>query len=369
MAARYGVDAQGREVSTHPGHAVFRQEVAAKLGEAIVTKRENLSIPELTKRLSTLKAIAQKDPLNIEFPDSFKDVNLWKTEHPMGWFRGDGDQAGNHIRQITSRSDDKAADNLTEFSLQMREWGQWLQQSFENSQDDRQKELGRIVFAGGDDFLGVFYADPSPQKAVNWLCSFKEDVWHKGKNGQPDRKPLTPSIGFVWASPQVPQRDILQHCEVAERRAKDGGRDRVCLRILFSSGTHLDWLCPWWLLPKIVKGYRNPYGDSDWIAFHKDVATLKARHAFQDNHRIALGLFNLYFAEPEDSNRKPLLPTDPDKLFGDKSPLWNQPGDPDAQAGILPDDLKKKPLDQKQTAFNQWVMSLAEVGFHLFNKN
>ena len=197
LSTRYDIVPQGREVSGHPDHAVFRQELADKLGEAIVTKREHLSIPELTKRLSTLKAIAK--PLKITFPASFRDVNLWKTEHPMGWFRGDGDQAGQHIRQITAGYDDKVATtNLHRFSSKMREWGQWLQTAFEEPQDQKPRGLGRIVFAGGDDFLGVFYADPSPEKAVDWLCSFKEDVWHKGKNGQADRKPLTPSIGFVW---------------------------------------------------------------------------------------------------------------------------------------------------------------------------
>ncbi|NJL48290.1 MAG: CRISPR-associated protein [Leptolyngbyaceae cyanobacterium SM2_5_2] len=256
LARHYGVEDQS-------GNKDFdlRQELAKKLGEAIVTPREQLSIPELAKRLFTLRAVAQcipsrdrtkdKDPLVEELPESFKDVNLWKTDLPMGWFRGDGDRAGQHIRDITQDPDQTvAAKHLSDFSRQMRQWGKWLKDSFDQKQ-------GRIVFAGGDDFLGVFHPAEKPTAAIQWLCCFKENVWHRGDGGEEDIKPVTPSVGFVWASSQVPQRDILQHCELAEQSAKQNGRDRVCLRVLFSSGTHLEWACPWWLLPKIVRGYRD----------------------------------------------------------------------------------------------------------------
>ena len=55
-------------------------------------------------------------------------------------------------------------------------------------------------------------------------------------------------MGFVWAGSQVPQRDILQHCHEAEKSAKNKGRARIAFRILFNSGNHLEWVCPWWVL-------------------------------------------------------------------------------------------------------------------------
>jgi CRISPR-associated protein Cmr2 len=57
-------------------------------------------------------------------------------------------------------------------------------------------------------------------------------------------------VGFVWAGNQVPQRDVLQHCHLAETSAKSTGRDRIAFRILFNSGNYLEWVCPWWLLDK-----------------------------------------------------------------------------------------------------------------------
>ncbi len=373
LAERYGVqfpETNGADDET------LRTALAQKLGEAIVTPREQLSIPELTKRLFTLRAVAGEipdraqqpgsDSLLEELPKSFRDVNLWNTDLPMGWFRGDGDRAGQYIRQITQDPDQTvAAQNLSAFSHQMRQWGQWLKDSF----DQQGQGQGRIIFAGGDDFLGVFHPAENPTEAMEWLCRFKENIWHRGEDGRADPKPVTPSVGFVWASPQVPQRDILQHCELAEQTAKHRGRDRVCLRVLFSSGSHLEWTCPWWLLPKIVRGYcdrdRQPQRPQNWTHLYNDVAVLKARHGFRGNHQVALGLFNLYFVDPD--TRTSLLPEEASALFAADSPLWTQGQAPDPQNGILSDELTTASLDQQQAAFNAWFIALAEVGFHLFN--
>lgn len=373
LARRYEVGLPGTEAADHPEHSTLKKKLAEALGKAIVTHREQLSIPELIKRLFTLRAVARNipdlarqhgdDSLLMELPKSFKDVNLWKTDLPMGWFRGDGDRAGQHIRCITTQDPATAAQNLSGFSNQMRQWGKWLKDSFDQNQ-------GRIVFAGGDDFLGVFHPAEKPSEAIEWLCSFKENVWHRDETGKEDIKPVTPSVGFVWASSQVPQRDILQHCELAEQTAKQSGRDRVCLRVLFSSGTYLEWTCPWWLLPKIVGGYcdrnaRSPHRPhpkhQNWTHIYNDVATLKARHGFRGNHQVALALFNLYFVDPD--NGETLLDDNPETLFAENSILWTQK----PQSGILSDDLKGACLEKQQAAFNAWVIALAEVGFHLFN--
>ena len=365
LLERYPVDLQQRPPE-YPEQDFIRAELAKSLGEAIIAEREQLSIPELTKRLSTLSAVAQDDRIKREIPASFRSVNLWETDRPMGWFQGDGDRVGQHMRHIT-KNPSTAPGHLKKLSTQMRGWVQWLMQDFD-------QRHGRIIFAGGDDFLGVFYPSETPTHAINWLCDFKECVWHEGETDPAKRKPVTPSVGFVWASPQIPQRDVLQHCERAERKAKDSGRDRVCLRVLFASGNYVDWTCPWWFLPKVVLGYRDRNQQRDWTHFYKDVAALEARHAFDNNHQIALALFNLFFTDPQ--TQAPLLPTQPNDLFKTESPLWTQPGTPEPRTGLLNDTLKHRPLDQQkafnhldqqQKAFNRWVITLAKVGFQLFN--
>ena len=356
LATRYNIDPRQREQPDHPEHQSFRQELAQNLGEAIITNREQLSILELTKRLFTLKAVVQTLPdseqLQKELPDSFSDVNLWKTDQPMGWFRGDGDQAGQYIRKITHGED--AVEQFHHFSHQMRQWGKSLKQTFD-------QRLGRIIFAGGDDFLGVFYPSKNPTAAIDWICNFKESVWHMGKDNQPDRKPITPSLGFVWASPQVPQRDVLQHCELAERTAKENGRDRVCLRILFSNATYLEWICPWWLLEAGFLGnYRDRNGGQNWTHIYNDVAVLEARHAFEgDQIDVAIALFAIYF------------PNFVNQIHQDDQ-WWNRDDDAGIRtfSGILGDrenyetngDLE---ILKVYRALSDWLIDLAKVGFHL----
>ncbi|OCY12373.1 MAG: hypothetical protein BEV12_02340 [Microcystis aeruginosa CACIAM 03] len=61
---------------------------------------------------------------------------------------------------------------IRDFSEIMRQWGQQFQRNF------NQTELGRIIYAGGDDFLGIVYNSqfPDPQldsieidRVLHWL--------------------------------------------------------------------------------------------------------------------------------------------------------------------------------------------------------
>ncbi len=123
---------------------------------------ERLNIPELTKRLITLPHIARS--LGVELPEElrqrgFRDLIRRPQDNPAsvgqktGWFMGDGDKVGDYLKDLGS--DQKIRD----FSEIMRQWGQKFQRDF------NQTELGRIIYAGGDDFLGIVYNSqfPDPQ--------------------------------------------------------------------------------------------------------------------------------------------------------------------------------------------------------------
>ncbi|NJL48289.1 MAG: hypothetical protein HC929_13415 [Leptolyngbyaceae cyanobacterium SM2_5_2] len=82
-------------------------------------------------------------------------------------------------------------------------------------------------------------------------------------------------------------------------------------------------------------------------------------------------MFNLYFVDVVDpdtgvdpASRKALLPEDASALFAANSPLWPQ----GEHSGILPEELKDACLKKQQESFNDWVVALAKVGFHLFNE-
>ncbi|MEA5495909.1 Cas10/Cmr2 second palm domain-containing protein [Limnoraphis robusta] len=245
----------------------FYEKLSLVLGESFIDIREQLSIPELIKRLITHEMIANRlkeklPQLEIEDhsdqitqiakelnPVSFKDLNRLKDsedeqKYKTGWFLGDGDGAAKYFKQIGKQGIEAEEKGTQSFSQEMREWGKQLR----DQQAEYLDHKGRMVYAGGDDFLGVLYKveEPiSPLECFQWFYQFKSQVWH-----QPKRKIITASVGFVWAGAQVPQRDILQHCHLAEKSAKSGGRDRIAFRILFNSGNYLEWVCPWWMLDK-----------------------------------------------------------------------------------------------------------------------
>ena len=363
----------------------FYLQLSEAASASIITPREQLSIPELVKRLITHTDIADK-LYAIETPSTFRGLSRWQDDETAdedresdrqeagrwtGWFQGDGDKAGDYL---------KAGSEATRyrFSRNMRQWGLDLKNHLPKANQLREvtdadsgntlRTLdadGRIIYAGGDDFLGVLYRNRPhlPLTAIEclrWFYRFKSDIWNHGE-------PITPSVGFVWAGHQVPQREILQQCYQAERAAKEGGRDRLAIRIVFNSGNRLQWICPWWFLESVIEGYRDRdgvyQGDAsqsrkapNWTHLYNDVAVLASRHAFRGQTDVALGLFELYFG---DENRALLEQHLWDRKDDERTGiLGNTPvDDPDPSTAQMPDKL-----------LNDWIVSLAEVGFHLCAK-
>ncbi len=228
-----------------------------------IAANERLSIPELVKRLVTWPKLAQQIGMT-KLDEGFKDI-VREPGHWTGWFMGDGDKVGDNLKTLTNGAE------MKRFSTAMREWGR----DFKNNFDDR---LGRVIYAGGDDFLGVLYSDckDTPvlaHTAFDWLQTFPAQ-W------QTHNQPINVSVGFIWAGNRVPQRDILQHCREAEKLAKSQGRDRVTIRVVFNSGQLVQWTCPWDYLD-ILERYRDRDGKQNWTHVYNDWATLKARHAIR----------------------------------------------------------------------------------------
>lgn len=256
---------------------------------------EWLSLPELVKRLVTHHQVAKRiDKQQSLYAKSFREMLRSKDKEQgggywTGWFMGDGDQVGKHLQGL------KTSEEIQIFSRTLRTWGRQFQKDF---------KLGRVVYAGGDDFLGVIYGtQKEPQKdgaeAIKFLLEVSEK-WKLGDLG------INLSMGFVWAGHSVPQRDVLQHCREAEKRAKSLGRERITIRILFNNGQFVQWTTPWQHL-EWVEDYRDRDGkvgkDAKWSHVYSDLAQLKARHAISPktaqraDDAIALALLGLYFGE------------------------------------------------------------------------
>ncbi|MGH8001365.1 MAG: Cas10/Cmr2 second palm domain-containing protein, partial [Brasilonema sp.] len=262
-------------------------ERSKEYGESFIDSDEELSVPELIKRLITHNVIADKltERLKQAFgnngvilknlaqqikqlsedlkPTRFTDLSrlnnnertgeqIKQDKFWTGWFQGDGDKAGEYLKSFANK--DTEAEEITKFSTEMREWGDYFKKLLES------KTIAnwRVVYAGGDDFLGVFYDRKHAVDCVNFFSRFKTDTWNEGKVKSEEKKKITVSVGFVWTFPDIPQRDVLQHCREAEKSAKSNGRDRIAFRVLFNNGNYLEWVCPWWLLEAgLLSSYRD----------------------------------------------------------------------------------------------------------------
>lgn len=292
-----------------------------------IAVNERLSIPELVKRLITYDKIDADRPedekLNVvklkkrkedpEFKDIYREAGYW-----TGWFMGDGDKVGDKLKQLASRCSnnkeqrDQALHRFTEI---MRIWGR----NFKENPDLFTNCKGQVIYAGGDDFLGILYSEEGqdkeepdkvkPIEAWHWLQQLPVE-WKQLQDDLKNELDLnfTYSVGFVWAGHSVPQRDILQHCREAEKRAKSLGRDRVTIRVVFNSGQYVQWTCPWDYLDVLNK-YCDRNGktgaQANWNHIYHDWQTLKSRKAIQlkagkeqpVNKVIAMKIFDFYFDE------------------------------------------------------------------------
>ncbi|MEG4202857.1 type III-B CRISPR-associated protein Cas10/Cmr2 [Microcoleus sp. Pol7_A1] len=334
------------------------------IGGKFIAPGERLSIPELVKRLVTLPYLAKKIGMK-ELDEGFKDINR-EAGYWTGWFMGDGDEVGKKLKELATRSlnnEENRERDLECFTELMRQWGK----EFKENKDLFSQGKGRVIYAGGDDFIGVLYSEQTysqekpekvkPIEALNWLLTL-EDRWNKHQNiikiKQEFNLDLTYSVGFVWAGHQVPQRDILQHCREAEKRAKSLGRNRVTIRVVFNSGQLIEWTCPWDYL-HVLRNYRDRDGNTgnqaNWTHIYNDWAELKARHAVSlketkenINADIALRVFDLYFKD-RSSRIDRLKAVDRDYLKNNCKPITGK--------------------DYSQVAFIEWIDGLVKVGWQL----
>jgi CRISPR-associated protein Cmr2 len=288
--------------------SVLESNPAELIGK-FLAPNERLSIPELAKRLVTRPDIARQIGIS-ELDRSFTEIHRNTrdgTGQWTGWFMGDGDRIGETLKTIAAT--ETGDQDLKSFSDAMRQWGQQFVQQFPTN-------LGRVVYAGGDDFLGVLYgATPeqpiAPHQALHWLKQLNIQWQTLNQQTETLRQranlpPITLSVGFVWASPDVPQREILQQGRKAQKRAKHLGRDRLALCVLFNSGRFVQWTCRWHDL-EILEKYCDRDGklyhqSPNWGHIFTDWAELKARHAILTNvsesfidDNVALELFDIYF--------------------------------------------------------------------------
>jgi CRISPR-associated protein Cmr2 len=217
----------------------------------------------------------------------------------------DGDEVGKYLEKQAKEDPEAEATALKSFSDAMRRWAEGLY----NRVPQLTSEKGTVVYAGGDDLLGALHDRPDPEGSgiaepmgakdlLEWLKQFP-DLWKEHK------QEITVSMGLVYTGGKVPQREALQQVRLAEASAKAHRRNRFALRLLFSGGQAIEWVCPWNELPRVLAGYRDrdkrEGGEAHWGHLATDVATLKARRSLGGDgpaaKAVAEALWQIYFPE------------------------------------------------------------------------
>jgi CRISPR-associated protein Cmr2 len=274
------------------------------LGEAFAEVNEEISLLELVKRLITYDQILKEafvlgnakpdaEVLLKGFAGLSTRQNLQGNQRPESiiWFMADGDRISKHLQKLATekRGQGEKGDELAhrEFSSSMRQWATGLYTDvpacMTTPSTATAKPKATLVYAGGDDVLGALHESTPGARDLH-----VEDLWHWvmqfpvlwAKNNQPT---LSISMGLVWAEANVPQREALQHARDAEASAKARGRDRFALRLLYPSGNHLQWTCPWpWIQP-ILQHYRDREGrqsrSGTWRHLADDLVWLQERQS------------------------------------------------------------------------------------------
>ena len=232
------------------------------------------------------------------------------------WFVADGDHVGEHLERLAGGDPQKEAQVLSGFSASMRSWAEALY----NRTPEAMNGKATVIYAGGDDLLGALHALGEEEDASGssrkvalsssdlflWIEQVFPSLWKQNPEANRSEHRLTLSMGLVWATGRVPQREVLQHAREAEARAKDLGRDRFALRLLFPGGQHLEWVCPWDLCSRVRTAYRDREQRSgpqaSWKHLAEDVLWLKSRTpGLRLRESVALSLWRAYFPDLGDS--------------------------------------------------------------------
>ncbi len=302
-----------REISFGEADAEAKSFIAAlasRFGEAFAGEGEQPSLPELVKRLVTYPDVAK-----VAFPAEAADkvrsqrFNAIANSEQIGWFMADGDGVGDYLKEQAKGDAAQEAIELQSFSKALGTWAEGLYKKVPDIQHMHGKAT--VVYAGGDDLLGALHGRPDasdqnleaklmPMDLFQWLKTFPA-LW--GEHGQG----ISVSMGLVWTTDKVPQREALQQVREAESSAKRGGKDRFALKLLFSGGQSIEWVCPWALLPQLLEGYRDRRGrkgeadGADWGHLATDVESLHGRRALgtkqdpESGEAVAQALWDIYF--------------------------------------------------------------------------
>lgn len=166
----------------------------------------------------------------------------------------DGDHIGSAIKHADQKKLEQISGQMATFSSQIAA-----------NEIQRDEIQGELIYSGGDDLLAVLPLATALQGALNVNTTFTK-LFAEVNKGQ--KEPITCSAGLVIAHYKEDMRLVLQAARKAEKRAKDGGRDRLAITVMRRSGEETTIVVAWkqvHFIQTMVKEFRD--GKSDRWAY------------------------------------------------------------------------------------------------------
>ncbi len=177
----------------------------------------------------------------------------------------DGDKMGKWLSGENTTHDGKELENFhKDFSS--------LLSQFAESVDEILEGKGKVIYSGGDDFLGLVNLHHLFPVMRELREKFHEDVNDKIKNKQ-EGKHLTFSAGIVITHYKTPLSEVLQKVRQMEKKAKhkeSGDRNAFALSVIKHSGEIQEAIYKW------DTDKNSPNGCSNWDAIETVFKQLKS---------------------------------------------------------------------------------------------
>ncbi|MEM1055741.1 MAG: type III-B CRISPR-associated protein Cas10/Cmr2 [Bacteroidota bacterium] len=210
------------------GDELTADEVEKELGP--VPDHEGATLTEYLECLAQRRGalLLAAEAAGIRPPSRYYGVLVLDGDHMGRWLSGEigrdafgGKVGAERHREISRRLQAFARDTVPP-----------LVEGYET--EGKPAGLGRLVYGGGDDVVALLSFETALQAAVAIQEAFRTVL--------PD---ATASAGLVFAHHLTPLQQVLDAARVAEKTAKDTGRNRITITALKRSGTPASLTLKW----------------------------------------------------------------------------------------------------------------------------
>lgn len=211
------------------------------LFESSLTK-QNLNKQDV-KDGNLSKMITQLKQMDQYVEDNHKLIKY----HYYAMLAFDGDSMGKWIVGEYFKDGIDVMEAQNELSKALGDYANWVKTILKYISKEEESLLGRVIYAGGEDFLGVIPLNNLFQTMESLRLEFKKQISDKMQPYVKDNTELSFSIGVCIAHYKSPLYQTLKHVRLMEKKAKEyrDEKNALAICVLKRSGEQVETILPW----------------------------------------------------------------------------------------------------------------------------